>query len=57
MHQLMAIFDWKTPGQAKVYTDAADRKRLAGRAMPLLDSDRSENTDCRTETSPTVPPK
>jgi hypothetical protein len=57
MHQLMAIFDCKTPGQAKVYTDAADRKRLAGRAMPLLDSDRSENTGCRTETSPTVAPK
>lgn len=41
VHQLMAIFDWETPGQAKVYTDAADRKRLAGEAMPLLVS-RSE---------------
>lgn len=36
VHQLMAIFDWETPGQAKIYTDAADRKRLAGEAMPLL---------------------
>ena len=31
VHQLMAIFDWKTPGQAKVYTDAVDRKRMGGR--------------------------
>jgi integrase len=36
VHQLMAIFDWDTPAQAKVYTDAADRKRLAAEAMPLL---------------------
>lgn len=36
VHQLMAIFDWSTPGQAKVYTDAADRRRLAAEAMPLL---------------------
>jgi hypothetical protein len=36
VNQLMAIFDWETPGQAKVYTDAADRKRLSGEAMGLL---------------------
>jgi integrase len=36
VNQLMAIFDWDTPAQAKVYTDAADRKRLAGEAMPML---------------------
>jgi len=35
-NQLMAIFDWDTPGQAKVYTDAADRKRMAGEAMGML---------------------
>jgi len=35
-NQLMAIFDWDTPGQAKVYTDAADRKRMAGEATPML---------------------
>jgi integrase len=36
VNQLMAIFDWDTPGQAKVYTDAADRKRLSGEAMGML---------------------
>jgi len=36
VHQLMAIFDWETPGQAKVYTDTADRKRLAAQAMALI---------------------
>jgi integrase len=36
VNQLMAIFDWETPGQAKTYTDAADRKRLSGDAMNLL---------------------
>jgi integrase len=35
-NQLMAIFDWDTPAQAKVYTDAADRKRMAGDAMAML---------------------
>lgn len=33
IHELMAIFDWENPAQAKVYTDAADRKHLAARAM------------------------
>jgi integrase len=41
-HQLMAIFDWKTPGQARVYTARARRKKLAGGAMALL-VDASEN--------------
>jgi integrase len=36
VNQLMAIFDWDTPAQAKAYTDAADRQRLAAEAMPLL---------------------
>lgn len=35
--QLMAMFDWSTIGQAKVYTDAADRKRLAGESMNKID--------------------
>lgn len=35
-NQLMAMFDWDTPGQAKVYTDKADRKRMAGDAMGLI---------------------
>jgi integrase len=46
--QLMAMFDWSTIGQAKVYTDAADRKRMAGEAMGLINLDQSANTDCRT---------
>lgn len=29
VHQLMAIFGWKTTRQAEVYTKAADRARLA----------------------------
>jgi hypothetical protein len=32
----MAIFDWMTPQMAKVYTDKADRRRMAGQAMGLL---------------------
>ena len=57
VNQLMAIFDWDTPAQAKVYTDAADRKRMAGEAMGLLATDRKENEDCRTDTSTGVAPK
>jgi hypothetical protein len=34
--QLMAVFDWTTPAQAKVYMEAANRKRMANDAMPLL---------------------
>jgi integrase len=36
VHQLMAIFDWTTPGQAEVYTRTADRKSLAADAMKFL---------------------
>jgi integrase len=35
-NELMAIYDWSSPQQAETYTRAADRTRLAGRAMPLL---------------------
>jgi integrase len=34
--QLMAIYDWATPGQAEVYIRAINRTKLAGQAMPLL---------------------
>jgi len=37
VHMLMAMYDWETPNQAKPYTDAADRKRLAEAGMPLLE--------------------
>jgi hypothetical protein len=33
---MMAIFDWSTPGQARVYTEKVRRKKLAGGAMVLL---------------------
>jgi integrase len=45
VHQLMAIFDWSNPAQAKPYTDAADRKRMAGDAMGLLAKRTSEDRD------------
>jgi integrase len=35
--QLMAIYDWSTPHQAAVYIEAADKKKLAAQAMPLLE--------------------
>jgi integrase len=46
--QLMAMFDWSTISQAKVYTDAADRKRMAGEGMGLINLDQSTNGGCRT---------
>lgn len=36
-HQLMAMFGWTTPKQAAVYTRKANRKKLAGSAMKLID--------------------
>src|SRR5215831_14568783 len=53
----MTIFDWKTPAQAKVYTDAADRKRMAGQAMPLLAAGRTENENWPTASSASDPPQ
>jgi integrase len=41
--QLMAMFDWSTISQAEVYTRAADRKRMAGEAMGLINLDQSGN--------------
>lgn len=35
--QLMAMFDWTTISQAEVYTQAANRKRMAGDAMRLIE--------------------
>jgi integrase len=56
VHQLMAIFDWDTPAQAKVYTDAADRKRLAAQAMPLL-APASDDDDANIQGSKTSHPR
>jgi integrase len=36
VHQLMAIYDWDSLSVAEKYTRAANRKRLAGEALPLL---------------------
>jgi hypothetical protein len=41
-HQLMAMFDWRTPGQARVYTRMAERKRLAAGGMALLEFERTK---------------
>ena len=42
-HQLMAIYGWDSPKQAALYTRAANRKRLAADAMPLVDPDYKVN--------------
>lgn len=55
-HQLMAIFDWKTPGQARIYTAQARRKKPAGGAMALLlegSENASEGEDRGTNTART----
>ncbi len=39
----MAIYGWDSPKQAALYTRAADRKRLAADAMPLVDPNYTEN--------------
>ena len=51
-HMLMAIFGWDTLKMAEGYTRAADQKRLAERAMHMLEA--QERT--RTEPCPTDPP-
>lgn len=56
-HQLMVIFDWSTPGQARVYTEKVRRKKLAGGSMALLVPDQTENIECPTENLPPVPPE
>jgi integrase len=35
-HQRMAIFGWLTVAEAERYTQAAQRKKMAGEAMPLM---------------------
>lgn len=42
-HQLMAIFGWRTLKEAERYTKAADQKRIAAAAMPLLLAGQSGN--------------
>lgn len=46
-HQLMAVFGWKDPKEAAVYTREANRKRLARQAFDLKNG-QSQNAECRT---------
>ena len=46
-HMLMAVFGWKDPKEAAVYTREANRKRLARAAFGLI-SGQVENIECRT---------
>jgi integrase len=46
--QLMAMFGWKTPKMASVYTRAADRKRMARDGGQLLLKGQTENENRRT---------
>jgi integrase len=52
--QLMAIYDWSTPGQAEVYIRAANRSRLAGQAMPLLGKWTEQESSFVAPTSPAL---
>lgn len=47
-HELMAIFGWSSIEEALKYTRAARRKRMAGRALPLLAQEWTENVECPT---------
>jgi hypothetical protein len=42
-NQLMAIFGWRTLKEAERYTKAAEQKRIAVVAMPLLLPGQSRN--------------
>jgi integrase len=56
--QLMAIYDWSSPAQAEPYIRAANRKRMANDAMPLLTAFSREMDGSRTsaEQSFVAPP-
>ncbi len=50
--QLMAIYDWSSPAQAEQYIRAANRKRMAHDAMPLLNAFATEMHGTGTEAEP-----
>jgi integrase len=50
--QLMAIYDWSSPAQAEPYIRAANRKRMAQEAMPLLNAFATEMHGTGTEPEP-----
>jgi integrase len=43
VHQLMAIFGWRSPAMAQVYTQEANRRRLAKEAMHKLGVERKND--------------
>ena len=45
VHQLMAMFGWKTAKMAEHYTRTAEQKRLARQGMPYLTLDRESEND------------
>lgn len=46
--QLEALFGWRGHGMASLYTDQADRMRLATEAAPMLLTEQDRNTQART---------
>jgi integrase len=50
--QLMSIYDWSSPAQAEPYIRAANRKRMARDAMPLLNAFATEMHGTGTEPEP-----
>jgi integrase len=47
--ELMALFDWTTASQASIYTQAADRRKMAAAGMKLLGQGQSENVSGPTD--------
>ena len=52
-YQMMTLFDWTTPNQARKYIQAANRRKLASDAMHLMAIKREGAIVCPT---PSVPP-
>lgn len=55
-HQLMSIYGWETIKEAQLYTEHADRRRLAGEAMHLLVPE-SSHRDSGEKIGPVLPNK
>jgi hypothetical protein len=51
----MAIYDWETLAQAKVYTDAVDRKRVASKGSGKVATVKDERRSPKNRAS--VPPR
>ncbi len=44
----LALYDWTSEKQANTHTAAANRKKLAGEAARLIETDQKANADCPT---------